>query len=148
MKNVIYIIVSTLYKKEIFPINKRLTSPINQMLINIKKLRESIVETEIEKDDTLFYIILHQGKSGLLLPKLYKGTKNILCIRMLPLHYCLPPFFWTCLDILKRRGRRWLAIFKQRKTNCHPLQLLTIDYTNIFERIANQFYATNAFQFW
>jgi hypothetical protein len=59
MKNVIYVIVSTLYKKEIFPINKRLTSPINQMLINIKKLRESIVETEIEKDDALFYIILY-----------------------------------------------------------------------------------------
>ena len=87
MKNVIYVIVSTLYKKEIFPINKRLTSPINQMLINIKKLRESIVETEIEKDDTLFYIILYQGKSGLLLPKLYKWIKDILCVRMLPLHY-------------------------------------------------------------
>ena len=148
MKNVIYVIVSTLYKKEIFPINKRLTSPINQMLINIKKLRESIVETEIERDDALFYIILYQGKSSLLLPKLYKGTKDILCVRMLPLHYCLPPFFWICSDVFKRRGRGWLAIFKQRKTNRHPLQLLTFYYYNFFERIAYQFCSTNTFQFW
>jgi hypothetical protein len=43
---------------------------------------------------------------GLPIQKLYKGTKDILCIRMLLLHYCLPPFFWTCVDFFKRRGRR------------------------------------------
>jgi len=79
--------------------------------------------------------------------KLYKGTKDILSVRMLPLHYWLPPFFWIYIHSSKRRGRRWLAIFKQRKTNWHPLQLLTIPYFNYLERIANQFCTTNSSEF-
>jgi hypothetical protein len=80
-----------------------------------------------------YYIILKAESRVRLLQKLYEGMKDVLSIRMIPLHYIFPPFSWIYKDILKRRETRWRAIFKQRKTNWHSLQLLTICYPNMFE---------------
>ena len=111
--------------------------------------RESIVERERNKRRCLPFILYYiQGIAVYSsLPKLYNGTKDFLGVRRLPLHHCLPPFFWIHLNRFKRRVRGWLAIFKQRKTNRHPLQLLTVSDVNYFKRIANQFRTTNTFQF-